>query len=75
MSTQQPQEYRERVELVSPFQIRIVSYKLDGTYHCTVDNVDPGAVVARAEGKTKVEAEERAIARAKERLQRTRIMN
>ena len=69
MSTLQPQEYRERRESVPPFKIHIVSYRLDGTFYCSVDNVDPGANIARAEAPTRDEAEMKAVAKAKERLE------
>jgi ribosomal protein S12 methylthiotransferase accessory factor YcaO len=46
---------------------------LEKTYYCTVDNVDPGAVIARAKGATREEAEAEAIAKAKERLLQTRV--
>jgi len=69
MSTLIPQEYRERTEPVPPFKIHIVSYRLGDTFHCTIDNVDPGANISRAEGKTREEAESRAVSKAKERLE------
>jgi len=34
-----------------------------------VDNVDPGAVIARSEGATREEAESKAVTRARERLE------
>jgi hypothetical protein len=48
--------------------------RLDETYYCTVDSVDPGAVIARAKGATREEAETNAIAKAKERIQQTKIL-
>ena len=68
MSMLSPQEYRERTEPVSPFKMHIVSYRLGDTFYCTVDNVDPGANIARAKAPTREEAESKAIAAAKERL-------
>ncbi|MFZ1082418.1 MAG: hypothetical protein WAO19_10890 [Candidatus Kryptoniota bacterium] len=69
MSTLNPQGYRERTEPVPPFKIHIVSYRLGEKFYCTVDNVDPGANIARAEAQTQDEAESKAIAKAKERLE------
>jgi hypothetical protein len=69
MSTFTPQEYQERTEQVPPFMIHIVSYKLGDTFYCTVDNVDPGANIARASGVSREEAESKAIAKAKEKLE------
>jgi len=64
-----PQDYRERTESFPPFKIHIVSYRLGEKFYCTVDNVDPGANISRAEAQTREEAESKAIAKAKERLQ------
>ncbi len=69
MSTLIPQEYRERTEAVPPFKMHIVSYKLGDKYFCTVDNVDPGANIARAEGSTRENAEANATAKARARLE------
>ena len=67
-----PSAYEERWESDPPFQIHITSYKLDGTYFCSVDNVDPGAVIARSKAGTREEAERRATAQAKKRLDHSR---
>jgi len=75
MTMLKPEEQQERKESVPPFQIHILSYRLDKTYYCTVDNVDPGAVIARAEGATREEAEAKAVAKAKERIRQTRILS
>jgi hypothetical protein len=64
-----PKEYRERTEPAPPFKMHIVSYRLGDTFYCIVDNVDPGANIARAEAPTREEAESTAIAKAKERLE------
>jgi hypothetical protein len=72
MNNLKPEEYQERTEPVPPFQIHIASDRLGAAYHCSVDNVDPGAVVARSEGPTREQAELKAITRAKERLAHTR---
>ncbi len=64
----------KRREKVGEFEINIESYRTGDTYYCSVDNVDPGAVVARAKGKTREEAEESAVKKASERIGRTRIL-
>lgn len=73
MNIVQPEDYRERTEPVPPFQIHIASYRIGNVYYCSVDNVDPGAVIVRSEGPTREEAELRAITRSKERLRHTRV--
>jgi len=57
---------------LSGWQARLTSYKLGDTYHCSVDNVSPGAVIARTEGKTREEAENAAIEKATRYLAQTR---
>ncbi len=70
--TLRAEEYTQRREKVGDFEINIVSYRLGDRYHCKVDNVSPGAVVARREGSTRAEAEQAAIAIARERVGQTR---
>ena len=67
-----PQDYsRSRTEL-SGWQIELETYRLGDVYHTTVYNVDPGARFARADGSTKEEAEQRALAKASKYLAQTR---
>lgn len=73
-SAMRPEEYARRQEQVGRWRINIVSYRLGDRYLCTVDNVEPGARLARGEGGTRAEAEEVAIAKATALLSRTRIM-
>jgi len=68
MSNMSPREYLERTESVPPFRMHIVSYRLGEKFYCIIDNVDPGANIARAKAATREEAESEAIARARERL-------
>ena len=65
--------FEERCEAISPFLVRVISYKLGGLYFSTVDNVDPGAIIARSKGATRKEAESQALSRAKDRLLQTRV--
>lgn len=69
-----PQDLRERIEGSGPWKIRIVSYRLGDRYYCAVDNVDPGAVLARASGQTREEAEAKALEEGRAKLARTRIL-
>ncbi|MFZ1977828.1 MAG: hypothetical protein WAV76_07705 [Bacteroidota bacterium] len=73
MITRSSQEYEERTESVPPFQMHIASYRFGNVYYCSVDNVDPGAVIARSEGTTRKDAEMKAVEHARERLKRTRV--
>ena len=69
-----PEEFQERIEPVGSWQIRIISYRLGEEWLCAVDNVDPGAVLSRNQGKTREESESGAIRVAKKKLSRTRIL-
>ena len=73
MTAQKPAEYKERKEKVPPFQIHVISYRLGERWHCVVDNVDPGAVVARSQGATREEAEREAVGKAREFVAKTRV--
>jgi hypothetical protein len=68
------EDYSARIEQLKGWKIRLTSYRLGNTYHCTVDNVDPGAWIARTQGMTREEAESRARERARELLEPTRRM-
>jgi hypothetical protein len=67
-----PEDYSERQMEVESWPVKITSYKLENEYHCSIDNVSPGAWIVRTTGATKQEAEEKALVKAKERLGRTR---
>ena len=68
------EEYSTRIQELDGWKVRLTSYRLGNTYHCTADNVDPGAWIARAQGATREEAENRASERARQLLGRTRRM-
>ena len=72
--TLRAEEFTERREKVGAFEINIRTYRLGDVYHCSVDNVSPGAVVARADGPTREEAEEVAVQKARERVEQTRVL-
>ncbi len=65
------EDYSERELEVAGWPVRLTSYKLGDTYHCKADNVSPGAAIARTTGSTRQEAEEAALAKARQRLERT----
>lgn len=66
------EEYRTFQERLEGWPVRFTSYRLGDRYHCQVDNVEPGAVIARAEGTTRDEAEQAAREQARRRLSRSR---
>ncbi|HLY20378.1 MAG TPA: hypothetical protein VKR61_24295 [Bryobacteraceae bacterium] len=65
------EDYRERVVDVDTWKVKLTSYKLGDVYHCTADNVSPGAWLARTTGATREEAEQKALERARQLLSRT----
>lgn len=67
-----PEEYSERTIDVDGWPVHLVTFKLDGKYHVKADNVSPGANLARITADTKEDAENQAIARARELLSRTK---
>ena len=66
------EDFRERRDEIGGWAVNIVSYKMGDRYYCTIDNVDPGARFARAEGGTREEAESAALEKATRYLQQTR---
>jgi hypothetical protein len=72
MTASAPRDRHERMETCSGFKVRIVSYALFDRYYASADDVDPGAVIARGSGATREEAESEVLAKAKDRMARTR---
>ena len=66
------EEYSERKETIDTWPVHIVTYRLGETYYCMIDNVDPGARFARAEGVTREDAEQAALEKARRYLGQTR---
>jgi hypothetical protein len=66
------EEYTERNEVIDGWPVHIVGYRIGERFYCTIDNVDPGARFARAEGGTREDAERTALEKAKKYLGQTR---
>lgn len=66
------EEYSERNDAIDTWPIHIVTYRVGDTYYCAIDNVDPGARFARAEGATREDAERVALEKAQRYLRQTR---
>jgi hypothetical protein len=66
------ENFSERRVDVDGWPVNLTSYKIGDVFHAKADNVSPGAALARTTGATQQEAEEKALARAKELLGRTR---
>jgi glyoxylase-like metal-dependent hydrolase (beta-lactamase superfamily II)/rhodanese-related sulfurtransferase len=67
-----PTNYSEKILEAAGWKVRLTSYGLADKYYCKADNVEPGACIARAEGATQEEAEQKALSKAQEYLSRTR---
>jgi hypothetical protein len=66
------EDYQERTLELAGWPVHLTSYRMGETFHCTADNVSPGANIARSTGATREEAEKKAIERATERLAATK---
>ena len=66
------EEFGERSLQIAGWDVNLTTYKLGGVYHCKADNVSPGAALARTTGKTRDEAEAKAVEHAGQLLSKTR---
>jgi hypothetical protein len=67
-----PEDHSRRKIELGGWQVSIETYKLGLVYYCSIDNVDPGARFARAEGPTREDAERIALEKAERYLAQTR---
>ncbi|HLJ13596.1 MAG TPA: hypothetical protein VKV15_03805 [Bryobacteraceae bacterium] len=67
-----PQDYTERKLELESWEVNLTSYRLGDVFYAKVDNVSPGATVARSRGASLEEAVNKALAKARERLANTR---
>ena len=64
--------YAKRREPLGGWDVEIETYQVGGIFYCTINNVDPGARFARAEGSTREEAESKALEKAEKYIKQTR---
>jgi hypothetical protein len=57
-------EFRRTRVMLAGREVGVTSYRVGCRFSCRVDNVDPGAVIGRAVGATREEAEDAALASA-----------
>jgi len=69
------EDYSSRIQESGRWKMHVVSYKMGDRYICTVDNVEPGATLARGEGGSREEAERMAIEQAEHMLSKTRVVS
>jgi hypothetical protein len=65
------ENHTERKLEIGGWEVNLRTYQIGDVYHCKADNVSPGATIARSSGVTREEAEQKAIAKAAERLATT----
>jgi hypothetical protein len=66
------ENHTERRIEIAGWPVNLRTYQIGETYHSKADNVSPGAIIARSTGATRDEAEQKAIAKATERLAATK---
>lgn len=60
--------YNERKQTINGYEVKITTYRVGSTCHCTVANVNPGANIARGKADTPEEAEKIAVSKARSRI-------
>ncbi len=66
------EEYQERKEQLAGWPVRIISYRLGGTYFVSINNEEPGAWIVKGEALTLAEAESKARKEATEALEKVK---
>jgi hypothetical protein len=66
-----PEAFAERKTELDGWAVKLSSYKLGDVFHCTADNVSPGAWLARTTGRSRQEAEQKALEISRRLLART----
>lgn len=67
-----PEDKKTEERDVGGWKIKIRTYRLGDTFYCHIDNVDPGATIARSQAATEEEARDIALQKAESRLARTK---
>ncbi|HKA25058.1 MAG TPA: hypothetical protein VKF80_08765 [Candidatus Eisenbacteria bacterium] len=66
------EEYKSQTDEIEGWKVNVVTYRIGEKCYCQIDNVSPGARIARAEGTSREEAEASAREDAARRLVRHR---
>ena len=62
------EKYAVESREIAGVAVRISSYQIGDRFYCHVENVDPGATIARADGAAREDAVQLAVAKASDRL-------
>lgn len=63
------ENYQIEEKNVNSVDLKITTYQIGEQFYCHIENKDPGATIARAEGTDREEARQHALAKAEKRLQ------
>jgi len=66
------EDHQQRKIEIAGWPVNLTSYRIGETFHCTADNVSPGASLAHTSGATREAAEAAAIERAQAKLATTK---
>lgn len=61
-------DLEKRLLVLEGVEVSVSSYRIGDRYSCTVDNIDPGAVIGRGSGPDRNTAEDAAIEQASMKL-------
>jgi hypothetical protein len=70
--TFRPEGYERKTDTIEGWPVTISSFRLKNMWHCTIDNVSPGAIVSRGQGPTRDDAVAEARRKAVDYLGRTK---
>ena len=73
MTILRSEHYQRRQADLGGWRVGIASYRIGERFVCEVDNVNPGARLARGEGGSREAAERAALVIAERRLLRTKV--
>ena len=65
------EEYQIETLVIQGVPLNVISYRIGERYYCHVENVDPGATIARTEASSREEAKKLALVKVNERLKDT----
>jgi hypothetical protein len=61
-------DHHVEIRQVGEWKVNLTSYKIGDKYYCHIDNIDPGATIARSNAGTREEAVQLAMMKVTERL-------
>lgn len=62
------ESYHQEKQEINGIPVEVVTYQIGSTWYCHVNNVDPGATIARASGSSRIQARDEAIKKVQKRL-------